>query len=97
MFRTFLRFCTLALLVIIPSAVFGQARVVGRFGEVNIGPIRTIVHVTVAVPPGLDGNAVAEEALRGQGARPFQSAEFSLTGLVWNGLDRKSTRLNSSH
>jgi hypothetical protein len=42
------------------------------------------VHVTVAVPRGADANTVADDAVRGQGARPFGPLEFSLTGLVWD-------------
>lgn len=67
-----------------PGALFGQGRIVGRFGEANVGGQRVIVHVTVAVPPGLDENQVADEALRGQGARPFQPALLTLTGMVWD-------------
>jgi Matrixin/Carboxypeptidase regulatory-like domain len=81
---TFRVLLAVTLLGVGASALFAQGRVVGRFGEANVGPHRAIVHVTVVVPPGLDANAVAEDALRGQGARPFQPAEFALTGLAWN-------------
>jgi hypothetical protein len=66
------------------SVALAQNRIAGRFGEAVVGNERVIVHVTVAVPPGLDGNAVAENALRGLGARPFADAEFQTSGLVWN-------------
>ena len=74
----------LMLLAAIPQDSAAQVRIVSRFGEANVGNERVLVHVTVAVPPGADANAVAEDALRGQGARPFQGDEFSTTGLVWD-------------
>jgi hypothetical protein len=74
----------LILLAAIPQDSAAQVRIVSRFGEANVGNERVLVHVTVAVPPGLDANAAAENALRGQGARPFQGDEFSTTGLVWD-------------
>jgi len=43
-----------------------------------------VVHVTVLVPPGADRNQTALDALRDQGARPFQGNEFSTTGLDWD-------------
>ena len=66
------------------SIAYAQNRIASRFGEAVVGNQRVMVHVTVAVPPGLNGNDVAEDALRGQGARPFQPAEFTTTGLVWD-------------
>jgi hypothetical protein len=74
----------LFLLFATPATVLGQVRLASRFGEANIGGRRAIVHVTVAVPRGADANTVADDAVRGQGARPFGPLEFSLTGLVWN-------------
>jgi hypothetical protein len=67
-----------------PNSLFAQARLASRFGEATVGGQRVIVHVTVAVPPGADENAVAEDALRGQGARPFQPADFTTIGLLWD-------------
>ena len=67
-----------------PQTLFGQVRLASGFGERNVRGQRIFVHVTVAVPPGLDGKSVAEDAARGQGARPIVSAAFSLTGLDWN-------------
>ena len=67
------------------SQVLGQsARVVGKFGQAQVEGRDVIVHVTVTVPPGADANQVALDAIRNQGARPFQSDEFSTTGLVWD-------------
>ena len=66
------------------STAYAQNRIASRFGEAVIGNQRVIVHVTVAVPPGLNENDVAENALRDQGARPFQPAEFTATRLVWD-------------
>jgi hypothetical protein len=43
-----------------------------------------IVHVTVGVPQGVNGENAAIEALRAQGARPLDSSEFTTTGLVWD-------------
>ena len=75
------------LFAVSPNTVFAQVRLASAFGEANIGGQRVFVHVTVAVPPGLDGISVAEDAVRGQGARPIQSVAFSLTGLDWNNAD----------
>jgi hypothetical protein len=68
------------------ASMFGQSsgRIASRFGETTVAGERVIVHVVVAVPPGLDENVVAENALRGQGARPLQSADFATTGLKWD-------------
>jgi hypothetical protein len=71
-------------LVIGVNNLFAQARMAGRFGEAMVNGRRVIVHVTVAVPPGWDENGVADDAVRGQGARPIQPAEFTLEGLRWN-------------
>jgi hypothetical protein len=68
-----------------------QGRVTTRLGEANVGGQRVLVHVTVAVPPGADENAVADEALRGQGARPLQSAEFAVNGLKWDQFSTADT------
>jgi hypothetical protein len=74
----------LLLIAASPNILFSQIRLASGYGEANIGAQRVIVHATVAVPPGLDGLAVAEDAIRAQGARPFHSAEFATTGLVWD-------------
>ena len=74
----------LVLLATSPNNLFGQLRMASGYGEVNIGGQRIIVHATVAVPPGVDGIAVAEDVIRAQGARPFRSAEFATTGLLWD-------------
>ena len=71
------------LLAATPQTLFSQVRLASGFGQSNIGGQQVFVHVTVAVPPGLDGPSVVEDAVRGQGARPIQSAAFSLTGLDW--------------
>ena len=60
------------------------ARVVGVFGKIPGKDI--IVHVLAVIPPGAGKNEVAREALRQQGARPWQHDEFSTTGLVWDQL-----------
>jgi hypothetical protein len=67
-----------------PTILLGQVRLASRFGEANVGGQRVIVHVTVAVPQGADANALADDAVRGQGARPFRPSEFSVTGLIWD-------------
>ena len=64
--------------------LFAQPRIVSKYGAARVQGRDVIVHVWVVVPPGLDENKVALEALRGQGARPFQSSEFRTTGLVWD-------------
>lgn len=58
----------------------GKGQVVSAFGRVG----DKIVHVLVVVPPGANANEIANAAVRGQGARPIDSQEFSLTGLVWD-------------
>jgi matrixin/carboxypeptidase family protein len=70
-------------LVIGVNNLFAQARMAGKFGEAMVNGRRVIVHVTIAVPPGWDENAVADDAVRGQGARPIRPAEFTLEGLRW--------------
>jgi Matrixin/Carboxypeptidase regulatory-like domain len=61
-----------------------QGRFASRLGEATVRGQRVVVHVTVVVPPGFDENAIAENALRDQGARPLQPAEFTVTGLRWD-------------
>ena len=73
------------------ATAYAQGRVTTRTGEANIGGQRVLVHVTVVVPPGADEHAVADEALRGQGARPLQSAEFSVNGLKWDQFSTPNT------
>jgi len=75
-----------------PTTAFAQVRLASRFGEANVRGQRVIVHVTVAVRPGADANAVADDAVRGQGARPFGPLEFSVTGLVWDQFFDASSR-----
>ena len=49
------------------------------------------VHLVAVAPPGAVKNDVARDALRGQGARPLGSDDFSTTGLVWDQFfDRKT-------
>ena len=85
MSKAIFRFCAIAGLVLGSVAVLSaQPRVVSKFGAARVAGRDVIVHMWVVVPPGLDENEVALEALRGQGARPFQGDEFSTTGLVWD-------------
>lgn len=79
----------LAGLLVAMIGLSGQAlgqspRVVSKFGHAQVEGRDVIVHVTVVVPPGANANQVALDAVRDQGARPFQSDEFSTTGLDWN-------------
>ena len=86
MTKAIFRFCAIAGLVLgSVAALSAQPRIVSKFGSARVAGRDVVVHVWVVVPPGLDGNEVALEALRGQGARPFQSDEFTFTGLVWDG------------
>jgi hypothetical protein len=55
-------------------------QVIGVFGKAG----DLIVHAWVVVPVGENASDVAREALANQGARPFTSAEFTATGLVWS-------------
>jgi hypothetical protein len=71
-------------LIFAVNELSAQGRLASRLGEATVRGQRVIVHVTVAVPDGFDGNAIAENALRDQGARPIRPAEFSLTGLRWD-------------
>jgi hypothetical protein len=75
----------LGLLTGITGQVLGQSgRVVSKLGQAQVEGRDVIVHVTVVVPPGANANQVALDAIRNQGARPFQGDEFSTTGLVWD-------------
>ncbi len=75
----------LGLLTGVTGQVLGQSgRVVSKFGQAQVAGRNVIVHVTVVVPPGANSNQVALDAIRNQGARPFQGDEFSTTGLVWD-------------
>ena len=75
----------LGLLTGVTGQVLGQSgRVVSKFGQAQVEGRDVIVHVTVVVPPGANANQVALDAIRNQGARPFQGDEFSTTGLVWD-------------
>jgi hypothetical protein len=53
------------LLAVGPSTLFAQVRMASAFGQANIGGETVIVHATVAVPPRLDGNSLAQAAVRG--------------------------------
>jgi hypothetical protein len=75
---------TLAMLCVSPATSFAQIRLASRFGEMTVGGQRLIVHVTVAVPVGANAVAVADDAVRGQGARPFEPEAFVVTGFVWD-------------
>ena len=80
---TFRLSAVIALALVSATALYAQ-RVVSAFGQAQVAGKKVLVHVSVVVPPGLDGNQVAQAALRDQGARPFQGDEFSTTGLVWD-------------
>ena len=67
-----------------PSLQAQGPQVVSKFGQAQVAGRDVIVHVTVVVPRGANPNQVALDALRNQGARPFQGDEFSTTGLVWD-------------
>ena len=85
MSKAIFRFCAIAALVLgSVAALSAQRRVVGKYGAARVQGRDVVVQVWVVVPPGLDGNEVALKALRGQGARPFQSEEFTTTGPVWD-------------
>ena len=69
----------------------GKPLIISRLGIAQVQGQNVIVDVVVLVPPGKDPNEVALEALRQQGARPFESASlgaqgFTLTGLLWDNL-----------
>jgi len=75
----------LGLLTGMNGQLLGQGgTVVSKFGQAQVEGRDVIVHVTVVVPPGANANQVALDALRNQGARPFQGDEFSTSGLVWD-------------
>lgn len=69
----------------------GKGQIVSAFGKVG----DKIVHVLVVVPPGANASEVANAAVRGQGARPIDSQEFSTTGLVWDIFS--DTNANNDH
>ena len=79
-----LLFAAIVILATTATPSFGQIRLASRFGETTVGGERVVVHVTVAVPPGADANTVADDAIRGQGARPFAPEAFTTNGLVWD-------------
>lgn len=69
----------------------GKPNVVAALGIAKVQGQDAIVEVIVVVPPGQDVREAALEALRQQGARPFESAGlgsegFTVTGLVWDFL-----------
>jgi hypothetical protein len=81
----FLSVVVLGLLTGVTGQILGQSgRLVSKFGQAQVEGRDVIVHVTVVVPPGANANQAALDALRDQGARPFQGDEFSTTGLVWD-------------
>lgn len=70
--------------ILCAGSLFAQMRIVGTFGRSQVQGRNAIVHVTIAIPPGVDMNQAAVEALRNQGARPIQAQEFATTGMVWD-------------
>jgi hypothetical protein len=66
------------------AAPSGQPTAFSMLGLANVQGEAVVVDVVVAVQPGQNAREVARAALQGQGARPFDSTEFSTTGLVWN-------------
>ena len=66
-------FVVLALLTGMTGPLQGQGNVVSKFGRAQVAGREVIVHVTVLAPAGADANQVAIDAIRNQGARPFQS------------------------
>ncbi len=82
---TLYRFSTFTALALAgATALLAQPRITSAFGEAQVQGRRVIVHVWVTVPAGMNENAVTRTALREQGARPFASADFTTTGLVWD-------------
>ncbi len=65
-----------------PDSAPGKPDVIGVSGIVPGKNL--LVHIWVVVPPGSDRNEAASAALASQGARPFTSEEYTLTGLVWD-------------
>ena len=66
------------------AAAQGAPQVIGVDGVGNVGGEPVLVHILAVVHPGENAAAVARAVLAAQGARPFTSADFSLTGLDWN-------------
>lgn len=65
----------------------GQAQagaIATGFGSATVDGRPVVVEVFVAVPAGVDASAAVRAAVREQGARPIDSADFKLTGLVWD-------------
>jgi hypothetical protein len=67
----------------------GKPRVISVLGTAKVDGKDVIVDVLLVVPAGQNANEAAREALRQQGARPFESASlgsdgFTLTGVVWD-------------
>lgn len=78
-------FVTVALIGSSGQALGQSSQVVSRFGQTQVAGRDVVVHVSVIVPPGAVPDQVTLDALRNQGARPFQTAEFQTTGLLWDG------------
>ena len=62
----------------------GSRQFIAIDGAGNVGGQPALVHILAVVPVGGNAADVAQGALAAQGARPFTSADFSLTGLDWN-------------
>jgi len=67
-----------------PLEVPAGSAIATAVGVVEVGQETLFVDVLLLVPPGADADQAAADALRGQGARPLQSAEYALTGLTWD-------------
>ena len=69
-----------------PQAVQAAANpaVISVFGMSDLDGETVVVHVMAVVHPGADARSVAAQVLRENNARPFDSADFRTTGLVWD-------------
>jgi hypothetical protein len=61
-----------------------QGRVFSKTGTARVEGRDVLVHVTVAVPPGVNTDRTANNAIRAQGGIPLSQSEYSFTGLVWD-------------
>ena len=67
-----------------PLESFSDGHLASTIGVAQVDGRDLMVEVLFLVPRGANASEAAAEALRNQGARPFESAEFTTTGLVWD-------------
>ncbi len=67
-----------------PLESFSDGHLASTIGVAQLDGRDLMVEILFLVPQGANVSEVAAEALRNQGARPLESAQFTTTGLVWD-------------